>query len=77
MRYLNEGANCTKPLSLPLQLGFLAKAIVVKLSTAVIYEFSQYARAFVSGKVFQHSLMFAGKDGAYASEAPFKGSTLV
>jgi hypothetical protein len=32
---------------------------------------------FVLGKFFQPSLMFAGKTGAYPSEAPFRCSTLV
>ncbi len=27
---------------------------------------------FVPGKLFQHSLMFAGKAGDYPSEAPFR-----
>jgi hypothetical protein len=31
---------------------------------------------FVPGKLFQPSLMFVGKTGAYPSEAPFRCSTL-
>ncbi len=31
---------------------------------------------FIPGKLFQPSLMFAGKAGAYPSEAPFRCSTL-
>ncbi len=31
---------------------------------------------FAPGKLFQHSLMFAGKAGAYPSEEPFRYSTL-
>ncbi len=45
-------------------------ANVIKLFTAVSYDFSYQARAFVPGKPFQPSLMFAGKAGAYPSEAP-------
>ncbi len=51
-------------------------AIVIKLFTAVSYNFSIYARAFITNKPFQPSLMFAGKAGAFPSEAPFKCSTL-
>ncbi len=47
-------------------------ANVIKLFTAVSYEFSLLARVFVPGKPFQPSLMFAGKAVAYQSEAPFK-----
>ncbi len=36
-------------------------ANVLKLFTAISYAFSQLARAFVSGKPFQPSLMFGGK----------------
>jgi hypothetical protein len=45
-------------------------ANVIKLFTAVSYEFSKQARAFVHGKPFHPSLMFAGKARAYPSEAP-------
>jgi len=31
---------------------------------------------FVTGKLLQPSLMFAGKAGVYPSEAPFRCSTL-
>ena len=34
------------------------------------------ARVFVPGKPFQPSHMFAGKAGAYMSEAPFRCSML-
>jgi hypothetical protein len=37
---------------------------VIKLFTAVIYEFSSSARVFVFDKSFQPSLMFVGKAGA-------------
>jgi hypothetical protein len=36
------------------------------------FPFSLFARVFVPGKPFQPSLMFAGKAGAYWSEAPFQ-----
>ncbi len=36
-----------------------------------------YAKMLVPDKPFQPSLMFAGKAGAYPSEAPFRCSTLV
>jgi hypothetical protein len=49
---------------------------VKKRFTAVIYKFSLLARVFVLGNPFQPSLMFAGKAGAYLSEAPFRCSTL-
>jgi hypothetical protein len=41
----------------------------MKLFTAVIYGFLEKARAFVPGKHFQLSIMFAGKARAYPSEA--------
>jgi hypothetical protein len=47
-------------------------ACTIKLFSAIVYGFSQEARAFDSGKPFQPSLMFAGKTGAY----PFRCSTL-
>ncbi len=50
-------------------------ANVINNFTAVINEFSLKARAFVPGKLFKPSLMFAGKAGAYLSEAPFRCST--
>ncbi len=40
-------------------------ANVIRLFTAVGYDVSKYARTFVSGKLFQSSLMFAGKAGVY------------
>ncbi len=43
---------------------------------AVSYEFSYKARAFVLGKPFRPSLMFACKAGAYPSEAPFQDRLL-
>jgi hypothetical protein len=36
-------------------------AHVIKLFTAVIYEFSLYARVFAPGKPFEPCLMFVGK----------------
>ncbi len=39
-------------------------ASVIKLFTAVSYEF----RVFFPGELFQPSVMFAGKAGAYLSE---------
>ncbi len=42
---------------------------------AVSYDFSQLAKAFVLGKLFQSSLMFADEAGAYLSVAPFRCST--
>jgi len=50
-------------------------ANVIKLFAAVIYEFSQYARVFVPGKLFQRCLMFAVQTGAYPRESPFRCST--
>jgi hypothetical protein len=44
-------------------------ANVTKLFMAVSYDFSLQARAFVPGKPFQPSLMFAGRAEAYPSEA--------
>jgi hypothetical protein len=49
--------------------------IVINFFTFVSYEFLQEARAFVHGKPFQPSLMFAGKAGAYLNEGPFRCST--
>ncbi len=37
----------------------------IKLFTHITYKFSKQARAFVSGKPFQSSLIFIGKAGAY------------
>ncbi len=51
-------------------------ANVIKLFLSIIYGFLKYARVFVPGKLLQPSLMFAGKAGAYLSEAPFRCSTL-
>jgi hypothetical protein len=51
---------------------FRTEANVMKLLTAVSYEFLYYAGAFVPGKPFQPSQMFAGKAEAYPSEAPFR-----
>jgi hypothetical protein len=42
----------------------------VKLFTAVSYDFSKYALAFVLGKPFQPSLMFTGK----ARSLPYSGT---
>ncbi len=39
----------------------LSGANVIKLFTDVSYDFSQKARAFVTGKPFQPNLMFVGK----------------
>ncbi len=41
------------------------EAIVIKLFTAVSYDFSLKARVFVPGKPFQSSLMLAVRPGAY------------
>jgi hypothetical protein len=49
---------------------------VIKLFTAVSYDFSKKVGAFVPAKPFQPSLMFSGKARAYPSEAPFRCSTL-
>jgi hypothetical protein len=49
---------------------------VIKLFTVVSYELSQSARAFVLGKPFQPSLIFAGKAGVYPIEAHFRCSNL-
>jgi hypothetical protein len=50
---------------------------VIKLFTDVIFGFSQKARVFVPGKLFQPSLMFLSKAGAYSlsllSSASLKG----
>jgi len=51
-------------------------ACINKLIMAVIYGFPEEAKVFVPGKPFQPSLMFAGKAGAYPSEASFRCSTL-
>ncbi len=51
-------------------------ANVIKLFSAVNYDFLKYARVFVPGKPFQPSLMSSGKAGAYLSEAAFMYSTL-
>jgi hypothetical protein len=48
---------------------------VTKLFTSVVYECLQKAIIFL-GKLFQTSLMFVGKPGAYLREAPFRRSTL-
>jgi hypothetical protein len=56
--------------------GILPGANVIKLFTAVIYEFSLKARMYVPSKPFQLSLMFEGKAGACPSEASFRCSTL-
>jgi hypothetical protein len=42
-------------------------ANIIKLFTAVSYEFLEYARVFVPSKLFQPSLISAGKAGAYQS----------
>ncbi len=49
----------------------------MKLFKALIYERSERAIVFVTGKPFQPSLMFEGKAGANSREAPFKCSALV
>jgi hypothetical protein len=51
-------------------------AYVIKLFTAVSYDFSEEGRVIVPSKPFQPNLMFAGKTGAYPSKAPFRFSTL-
>jgi len=51
-------------------------ANVIKLYTAVIYEFSYFARVFVPRKPFKDSIVLAGKEGAYLSETPFRCSNL-
>ncbi len=43
---------------------------VTELFTSVIYEFLQRADMFVLGKLFQPSVMFAGKAAACPSETP-------
>ncbi len=47
-------------------------ADVKKLFTAVSYAFSYEARAFIPGKPFQPSLMFAGKARAYPMWSTFQ-----
>jgi len=54
----------------------LTVANVIKLFTAACYAFSLYAGVFVPDKPLQPCLMFAGKAGAYPSEAPFRYSLL-
>ncbi len=49
----------------------LPKPYVMILLTAVIYQRSQGARAFVTGKPFQLSLMFVSKVRPYLSGALF------
>jgi hypothetical protein len=51
-------------------------ANVIKLFTAVSYDFSLKARAFIPGKPFQPSLMFAGKAGAYPRVEHLQGASL-
>jgi hypothetical protein len=53
-----------------------ARAIPLKLFTAVIYAFLKLGRAFVPDKPFQLSLMFASKARAFQSEGIFMCSTL-
>jgi hypothetical protein len=43
---------------------------------SVLYEFSEQARVFVLGKLFQPYLMFVGKAVAYQSRVPFTLSTV-
>ncbi len=43
----------------------------------VTYKGAQYARVFVPGRLFQPSIMFASKAGAYLSETSFTCSILV
>ncbi len=62
--------------SLGLEICVRPGANVMKLFTAVNYKRSQNAIAFAPGKLFQLSLMFAGKAGAYPSKALFRCSTL-
>jgi hypothetical protein len=45
-------------------------ANVKKLFMTVIYKCNEWARVFVSGKLFQLSLMFACKPGVYRKELP-------
>ncbi len=40
---------------------------VIKLFTAISYDFLKLATAFVPGNPFQSSLIFVGKAGAYPS----------
>jgi hypothetical protein len=51
-------------------------ANVIKILTAVIYEFLEYAREFLPNKLFQPRLMFAGKAGTYQFEEIFRCPTL-
>jgi len=52
------------------------RANVIKLFTAVKYDFSLQAIVFVTCKSFQDGIVFADKAGAYPSETPFKCSIL-
>ena len=49
---------------------------VIKLFTAMIYEWSYKARVFVPGIPFRHCLMFASNAGTYLSGANLKCSHL-
>jgi hypothetical protein len=49
---------------------------VIKLYTAVIYEFLKFAWVFVLDKPFQPSLMFVGKAGAYLRVEQLKCTSL-
>jgi hypothetical protein len=46
-------------------------ACFIKLIIAVIYGFRNELQCFVPGKLFQLSLMFVSKAGAYPSGTPF------
>jgi hypothetical protein len=47
-----------------------------KTFITVVYEFSQKARVFVSGKFIRPSLMFTGNAKTYPNEVPFKCFTV-
>ena len=51
-------------------------ANVIKLFTAVSYDFLYLARAFVPGKLSQPSLMFKVRSGAYPRVEHLKGASL-
>jgi len=58
------------PLDLQVRRWSCPGASVIKLFTAVSYEFSYLARVHVPGKPFQPGLILVSKAGAYPSEAP-------
>jgi hypothetical protein len=51
-------------------------ANVIKLFTAVSYNFSQLAEVFVPGKPFHPSVMFCVRPGAYPRVEHLKGASL-